>query len=99
MESLCAIKCVEYLVCTQCNLFPQPGNEEGIPIGTYTGTCGGCRVSEDALKLLCSHCLNTEGAYVPAEAELSACKQFANDNGKLACAPVEAPVPEAHPEL
>lgn len=63
----------------------KPLNEGNIPAGSYVGTCGGCRLSDDMTKVQCSHCLTDSGNYEATEAELSSCASFTNSNGRLEC--------------
>eukprot|EP01105_Mastigella_eilhardi_P026447 TRINITY_DN7678_c0_g1_i1.p2 TRINITY_DN7678_c0_g1~~TRINITY_DN7678_c0_g1_i1.p2 ORF type:complete len:121 (-),score=31.81 TRINITY_DN7678_c0_g1_i1:206-568(-) len=65
----------------------QPVNDEGLPPGSYLGSCGGCHMNDDATLLQCSLCINGAGEYVSAEADLLACNAFANNDGKLECDP------------
>ena len=60
-----------------------PGNEDGIPDGTYAGSCGGCKL--EGATLSCSHCNDGAGGHKASSFETGACKVIGNANGELAC--------------
>lgn len=72
-----------------CRDAAPPPNEEGIPDGTYTGSCFGCKLqagNEGTLE--CAQCTKPCGAKVESTIEISSCagKDISNDAGSLACA-------------
>jgi len=64
-----------------------PGNQDGIPEGSYNGSCGGCKLEGSALS--CSHCSDGAGGHKESTFEVkagdAACKVIGNANGVLTC--------------
>jgi hypothetical protein len=64
-----------------------PGNQDGIPEGSYSGSCGGCKLEGSALS--CSHCSDGAGGHKASTFEVkagdAACKVIGNANGVLTC--------------
>lgn len=58
---------------------------EGIPAGTYTGSCTGCRL--DGIELKCNTCSQGDGGdnsdVTPVEA--GGCEKWGNSDGQLSC--------------
>lgn len=70
-----------------------PANAEGIPEGSYSGSCGGCTLTGDSLA--CSHCMGTDGLHHESTILVSSCVEpqvVGNSDGSLAC---EDPAPPA----
>jgi curved DNA-binding protein CbpA len=65
---------------------PLGPNAEGLPPGTYAGSCHGCAVSGKTLR--CSQCLDPMGGRVDSSIQVGQCsaeEEISNVNGKLAC--------------
>lgn len=74
-----------------CKELPPP-NAEGVPQGTYLGSCHGCTVRsvEYVGELLsCTHCGDGAGTQHAASLALDACDltTIVNEQGALACTP------------
>ncbi|KAH3758019.1 hypothetical protein Pelo_10149 [Pelomyxa schiedti] len=67
----------------------KPGNDDGIPPGPYSNSCGGCRLSDDAVRLECSHCMTNDMQYMASSIDLTLCPSFTNDNGQLKCEEIQ----------
>eukprot|EP01051_Picozoa_sp_SAG22_P018645 SAG22_NODE_3199_length_1861_cov_1.425085_2_plen_192_part_00 len=63
-----------------------PANAEGIPEGSYTGSCGGC--TADGGSLTCTHCQATDGSQRESTLAVGSCAEgevIGNADGALAC--------------
>jgi tetratricopeptide (TPR) repeat protein len=72
---------------------PAADNQEGIPEGTYLGSCKGCSLSADGETLTCTHCLATNTRPRQASIGARSCAAgdvIGNSDGRLACEPVAA---------
>ncbi|KAL1527682.1 hypothetical protein AB1Y20_009068 [Prymnesium parvum] len=58
-------------------------NGGDLPAGTFTGSCQGCKVSND--ELACAGCLDGAGASHATAIALAGCDEFGNEQGKLVC--------------
>ena len=86
------------------NLVCGTPHAEGIPSGSYAGSCSGCRV--DGVQLKCDQCYDAMGlnSYVnPVEA--GSCENWGIDDGQLSCEDdasrregAAEPEPEPEPE-
>ena len=69
-----------------------PANGEGIPAGSYTGSCGGCTMDDAGETLTCTHCTGADGAHHSSSLSVHSCgegEQLGNADGQLACESTE----------
>ena len=69
-----------------------PPNADNVPDGSYTGSCHGCTVSDDALS--CS-CFNGAGDAFPTTLALPCAGTIGNAEGQLRCEEPERRLDEA----
>ena len=61
-----------------------PANADGLPEGSFAGSCHGCRVSDGELH--CSNCKDGSGmTHCTSLSNLDACAHIGNSNGELVC--------------
>jgi hypothetical protein len=63
----------------------QPG-WDGLPAGSYRGSCGQCAI---AAEILSCTCIDSAGGLRRSQSPVSSCHEFANSDGNLVCAPEE----------
>ena len=70
---------------------PPPANADGLPEGTYLGSCNGCTLSSDGT-LSCTACTDGAGKMHASSLALADCNltSITNEQGSLSCEP-EAP--------
>jgi len=64
---------------------PLPPNAEGLPDGSFAGSCHGCSVKEGENVLECTACLDASQDRHSSTISLIGCNYFGNDQGKLTC--------------
>ena len=79
--------CVLCCACASCYL-PAADNAQGLPAGTYLGSCRGCQLTEDGAKVYCTHCPKACGKKVAVGGQpIDKCPfGFDNSDGELVCA-------------
>ena len=64
---------------------PDAENGPDLPPGGFTRSCSGCHVDREHDALRCDNCVDGFGAVSCADAVLSACTSFMNNDGALEC--------------
>lgn len=64
---------------------PPDENGADLPPGGFTRSCSGCHVYREMDALRCDNCVDGFGAVSCADAVLSACTSFMNNDGALEC--------------
>lgn len=71
----------------------EPNAEEGLPSGSYLGSCGGCKLEDEGATLSCTQCRASDGSVKQAAIPVASCNPtisvIGNSDGSLACEPTE----------